>query len=387
MDHLVYLDHNATTPIENRVLEAMRPFFEGQFGNAASRNHQPGQVAAEAVERAREQVARLIGAITKEVIWTSGATEANNLALFGTVMPRLPGEIHVITQTTEHPAVIDPCRELERRGAAVTWLDVDPQGRIDPDAVRQALRPQTAIVSIMAANNETGTVQPIREIGAICREAGVWFHTDAAQAVGKIPIDVDADHIDLLSVSAHKMYGPKGVGALYVRSKNPRVKLHPIIFGGGHERGIRSGTINVPGAVGLGAACDIAKGAIAKDSERLCALRDRLERGIRDGVPDVHVNGCIDNRLPHVSNVRFEGVEAESMLMMLEGVAASTGSACSTMKMEPSHVLLAMGLSEAEAFECVRFSLGRSTSESQIEQVIGRIAEVADQLRSLNLAD
>lgn len=387
MDRLIYLDHNATTPLENRVLEAMRPFFEGQFGNAASRNHRAGQVAAQAVEQAREQVARLIGAAAKEVVWTSGATEANNLAVFGAVMPRLPGGVHVVTQTTEHPAVIDPFRELERRGVEVTWLEVDSEGRVDSDDVRNALRPDTALVSIMAANNETGTLQPIRDIGAICREAGVWFHTDAAQAVGKIPIDVDADHIDLLSISAHKMYGPKGVGALYVRSKNPRVKLRPIIFGGGHERGMRSGTINVPGVVGIGAACDLARNAMTQDSARLSAMRDRLEHGISDRVADAHINGCIENRLPHVSNIRFEGVEAESMLMMLEGVAASTGSACSTMKMEPSHVLLAMGLTEAEAFECVRFSLGRSTTESQIEQVIQRLGDVVARLRSLNLAD
>lgn len=386
-EQIAYFDHNATTPLDRGVLEAMSPYFVEVFGNPASRNHHAGQRAAEAVELARANVARLINAQAKEIVWTSGATESNNLAIFGVVaFAKAESSGHVITQLTEHLAVRDSCRELEQRGVDITWLEVDSEGRVDPQSVHDAIRPETSLVSIMVANNETGTIQQIREIGHACKEAGVLFHTDAAQAIGKIPIDVEAECIDLMSLSSHKIYGPKGVGALYVRSKNPRVKLRPMLFGGGHERGYRSGSINVPGVVGFGEACRIAAGQMSKDSEGLTKLRDRLERGIQDAIEGVHVNGCPASRLAHVSNLRFEKIEAESLLMMLEGVAASTGSACSSLSIEPSHVLIAMGLSESEAFGSVRFSLGRSNTDAQVDLVIQRVVSVVKKLRQLNPA-
>lgn len=380
----IYLDHAATTPTDQRVLEAMLPYYCVQYGNAASRQHGLGRDAEAAVAEARESVGELIGADSKEIVWTSGATEANNAAILGVYEAEPEGACHIISQETEHPAILDPCREIERRGGSVTLLPVDSAGLVDSDLVRESIRPQTKLVSIMAANNETGVMQPTREIAQICHDAGVLFHTDATQAVGKIPIDVSRDGIDMMSLSAHKVYGPKGVGCLYVRSTRPRIRLRPRLFGGGHERGFRSGTINVPGVVGLGKACEIARHQMGKDADRLGRLRDRLEAALVAGISDVYVNCSNAPRLPNIANVRFDHVEAESLLMMMDDVALSTGSACSTMKIEPSHVLLALGLDEAAAFGSVRFSLGRDNTEDQIDYVIERlIAEIA-RIRQLN---
>lgn len=381
---MFYLDHNATTPLDEKVLSAMLPFLREHHGNAASRNHALGQRAAEAVDAAREQLATLINARPKEIIWTSGATEANNLAIFGVVGARNNDRYHIITQATEHPAVLDPCQELERLGHEVTVLSVDLGGRVAVDAIREAIQPNTVLVSVMVANNETGVIQPVREIGELCREAGVLFHTDATQAVGKVAVDIDADCIDLLSMSAHKLYGPKGVGALYVRSKSPRVRLHPILFGGGHERGMRSGTINVPGVVGLGSACELAMQVMEEEDKRSLELRNRLERLISDRVEHVEVNGDRDHRLSHVTNLRFDNVEGEALLMHLEDIAASTGSACSTLSMEPSHVLLAMGLSEQEAFSSVRFSLGRGNTSEDVDRAGDAVVSATHRLREFN---
>lgn len=379
-------DYVAITPVEERGLDGMVRYLRDLYGNAASRTHRFGQQAAEAVEGARATVAAMIGAAAKEIIWTSGATEADNLAILGAVRAAGRPASHVITQASEHPAVLDSVRELQQQSVSVTVLPIDRAGVVQLDALHKAIRADTVLVTVMAANNETGVIQPVREIGKICRAAGVLFHCDAAQAVGKIPLDVDADNIDLLSISAHKLYGPKGVGALYVRSKNPRVKLHPIIHGGGHERGMRSGTINVPGVIGLGKACEIAGQQMAADAERLGRLRDQLEQGIMQALDGVAVNGAIDRRLPHVTNLRFDGIEAEALLMAMDDVAASTGAACSSMKMEPSHVLMAMGLTEQQAFSSVRFSLGRGNTEAEVEHVIRRVTETVESLRRLNVS-
>lgn len=380
----IYLDHAATTPVDERVLDTMLPFLQESYGNAASRTHVFGRIAEAAVAKARERVASLINAEPKEIIWTSGATEANNAAIFGVARRCPDGKSHIIIQATEHPAVLDPIHELERQGFAVSILPVNADGCVTAQAVQAAIHPETAMVSIMTANNETGVLQPVNEIGSLCRKASVLFHTDATQAAGKIPLDVDRDHIDLMSFSAHKIYGPKGVGCLYVRSKAPRVRLRPLIFGGGHERGMRSGTINVPGVVGFGEACELAKQRISEDSRKLRDLRDHLEQGVCSRLEAVHINGDRNLRLPNISNIRFDHVEAESLLMMMEEVAASTGSACSTMKMEPSHVLRAMGLDEQQAFGSVRFSLGRENTYKQIEDAIERVCTEVVKLRQLN---
>jgi cysteine desulfurase len=371
----VYLDHHATTPVDPRVLEAMLPWFGPKFGNAASRTHRFGWEAEKAVERARRRVAELAGAEPREIVFTSGATEANNLAIKGV------GARHIVTMSTEHRAVLDPVQKL---GCPATILEPLPDGRIDLDALRAAIRPETGLVSVMAANNEIGTLQPLAEIGAICRERGVPFHCDAAQAFGKIPVDVDAASIDLLSLSAHKLYGPKGVGALYVRRR--RVRLSAQMDGGGHEFGMRSGTLNVPGIVGFGEACAIAAVEMENEAVRVGALRDRLHRALAASLDGIRVNGSTEHRLPGNLNVSFCGIDAEALLMSMPEIALSTGSACSSATVEPSHVLRAIGLSEDLARAAVRFGLGRFNTEEEIDYAAGRICEVVSRLRNLTPA-
>ncbi len=368
----IYLDHHATTPVDPRVLEAMLPWFGPKFGNAASRTHRFGWEAEKAVELARRRIAELAGAEPREIVFTSGATESNNLAIKGA------GARHIVTVSTEHKAVLDPVKRL---GCPAAILSPQRDGRIDPDALRAAIRPETGLVSVMAANNEIGTLQPLAEIGAICRERGVLFHCDAAQAFGRIPLDVEAAGIDLLSVSAHKMYGPKGVGALYVRRR--RVRLSPLIDGGGHEFGMRSGTLNVPGIVGFGEACGIAAAGMESEAVRIGALRDRLLRGLEASIGGIRVNGSMEHRLPGNLNVSFSGIDAEALLMSMPELALSTGSACSSAAVEPSHVLRAIGLSEELARSAVRFGLGRFNTEEEIEYAAGRICEAVARLRNL----
>jgi cysteine desulfurase len=379
----LYLDYHATTPVDPRVLEAMLPFFTRQFGNAASRSHRFGWDAEKAVERGRQQVAALVGASASEIVFTSGASESNNLAIKGAVAAtRETGRRHIITTAIEHRSVLDSCRRLEREGCRVTVLPVGPDGRVAPAAVRDALAPDTALVSVMAANNEVGTIQPLAEIGAIAREHGVLFHTDAAQAVGKVPLDVRACHVDLLSCTAHKMYGPKGVGALYVRKGAPRVRLEPLVDGGGHERGLRSGTLNVPGIVGFGRAAEVNAAEMPAESGRLAAMRNRLYDGLRARLPGVGLNGPVDDRLPHNLNVHFQGVEGESILMAIDDIALSSGSACASGTVEPSYVLKACGVPDALALASVRFGLGRFTSDEEIDYAIAKVATVIADLRA-----
>ncbi|MCZ6696553.1 MAG: IscS subfamily cysteine desulfurase [Acidobacteria bacterium] len=380
----IYLDHHATTPVDPRVLEVMLPYFDQDFGNASSRTHAFGWKAEEAVTRARLQVARAIGADAKEIVFTSGATESNNLALLGAFEANRHRGDHIISSVTEHPAVLDALQHLERCGAHVTRLGVDRHGLVDPDDVRRAMTEQTILVSLMSANNEIGTIHPIREIGAICTERGVLFHTDAAQAVGKIPMKVTEMGIHLMSISAHKVYGPKGAGALYVRRRNPRVRLEPVQHGGGHERGLRPGTLNVPGVVGLGKALDISVAGMLAESARLGDLRDKLEQGIRGRVEAVTVNGHPTNRLPHSLNLSFAYVEGESLVMALDDIAVSSGSACSSERREPSHVLRAMGVSDELAQTSIRFGLGRSNTVEEIDYAIGRVVEVVARLREIS---
>jgi cysteine desulfurase len=384
MKALVYMDNQATTRVDPRVVEAMLPCFTTEYGNPASRSHSFGWRAEEAVLKARTQVARAINADPKEIVFTSGATESDNLALFGVVEACRSKGDHVITAATEHPAVLDPAEALGRRGTRVTVLPVDRTGRVSPDDVRRAITERTILVSLMMANNEVGTLHPVAAIGAICRERGVLFHTDAAQAVGKIQVDVQALNVDLLSLSAHKVHGPKGVGALYARRKNPRVILEPILHGGGHERGLRSGTLNVPAIVGFGAALEIARAELPAESRRLGALRDRLHRGILGRVEDVRFNGHPEERLPHNLNLSFEYVEGEAMMMALDDVAVSSGSACTSARKEPSHVLRAMGVSDDLAQASIRFSLGRFNTEAEVDHVIGRVAEAVRRLREIS---
>jgi cysteine desulfurase len=380
----IYLDGHATTRPDPRVVAAMRPYFEDDFGNASSRTHAYGWRAEEAVTRARAQVARLIHADPKEILFTSGATESNNLAILGGLRGQAERGDHLITVATEHPSVLDVARAAAEQGAEVTILPVDRRGRVDPEAVRLALTPRTVMVSIMAANNEVGTLGPLAEIGAICKERGVLFHTDAAQAIGKIPLDVQEAGIDLLSISAHKIHGPKGVGALYVRRKNPRVTLRPLLYGGGQERGQRPGTLNVPGIVGLGMALEIARNEMGVESKRLAALRDRLQKGFRERISDIVVNGDEERRLPNNLNVSFSYVEGEALLLALDGVAVSSGSACTSEKREPSHVLKAMGVSDTMAQTSLRFGLGRFNTEGEIDQVIERVAQAVERLREIS---
>jgi cysteine desulfurase len=380
---MIYLDHHATTPLDPRVLDAMLPYFTGKFGNAASRSHQLGHEAAQAVDESRKQIARLIGASPREIVFTSGATESNNLAIKGVAEACAGHGDHIITCAIEHKAVLDVCRGLAKRGARVTILPVDRAGLVDPAAVAAAIDDRTVLVSIMYANNEVGTIQPVAEIGRICRTRGVLFHCDAAQAIGKVPVNVDADHIDLLSISAHKMYGPKGIGAMYVRSRDRRVPLAAQMEGGGHENGMRSGTLNVPGIVGLGEACAICAREMPAESARLRWLRDRFAAALRGALDPVAVNGSTEHRLPNNLNMSFAGVEAEALMMGMREVALSSGSACTSAIMEPSYVLRAMGVAEDAARSSIRFGLGRFNTEQELDSAAAGIIEAVKQLREL----
>lgn len=380
----IYMDHLATTPVAPEVFEAMRPYFCERFGNPASRSHSFGWVAEEAVEQARAQAARLLGCKAAEIVWTSGATEANNLAIKGVAAAYREKGRHLITSRIEHHAVLDTCKRLEQEGCQVTYLPVDGTGRVDPGDVERAIRRETVLISIMAANNEIGTLQPIVEIGRIAKRHGVLFHTDAAQYVGKLPLSVDDWQVDLLSASAHKCYGPKGVGALYVRMTKPRVKLVPQMDGGGHEKGRRSGTLNVPGCVGFGAACVLAERELQTEPARLLALRERLRNDLWSKLDYLHLNGHPTDRLPGNLNVSFEFVEGESLLMALKGIAVSSGSACTSATLEPSYVLLALGLNAELAHASIRFGFGRSNTEEEVDYVAARVIESMARLRALS---
>jgi len=380
----IYMDNHATTAVDPRVLEAMMPYFTVKFGNAASRNHSFGWEAEQAVEAAREQIARLIGATAKEIIFTSGATESNNLAIKGIAeMYRERGN-HIITQVTEHKAVLDTCKRLEKHGYRVTYLPVKADGLIDLEDLKRAMDDKTILVTIMAANNEIGVLQPIAEIGKLCHEKNVLFHTDAVQAVGKVPIDVIADNIDVLSLSGHKIYGPKGVGALYVRRRNPRVQIAAQIDGGGHERGMRSGTLNVPGIVGLGKACEIAQQEMKAEAAHLTALRDRLKNKLESELDYVHVNGSMEHHLPGNLNMSFVYVEGESLLMGINDIAVSSGSACTSATLEPSYVLKALGLGDDVAHSSIRFGLGRFNTQVEVDYVAAKVIDVVKHLRQLS---
>ncbi|MGH9609142.1 MAG: IscS subfamily cysteine desulfurase, partial [Bryobacteraceae bacterium] len=380
----IYMDNHATTQVDPRVLEVMTPYFTNIFGNAASRNHSFGWEAEAAVDRARRQVATLIGATDKEIVLTSGATESNNLALKGIAEMYAERGNHIITQATEHKAVLDTCKRLEKNGARVTYLPVKKDGLIDLDQLRDAITPKTILISIMYANNEIGVVQPVKEIGKIAKEKGVLFHSDAVQAVGKIPVNVIADGIDLMSLSAHKIYGPKGVGALYVRRRNPRVQVTAQMDGGGHERGMRSGTLNVPGVAGLGAACEIARNEMAEEAKRLGFLRDKLKDNLMRDLDEVYINGSMEHRLPHNLNISFAYVEGESLLMGINDIAVSSGSACTSATLEPSYVLKALGAGDDLAHSSIRFGIGRFNTEEEVDYVSGKVTEVVRKLRELS---
>jgi cysteine desulfurase len=380
----IYMDNHATSPLDPRVLEAMMPYLTTIFGNAASRNHSFGWEAEKAVETAREQIAKLIGATAKEIIFTSGATESNNLAIKGIAeMYRERGN-HIITQVTEHKAVLDTCKRLEKYGYRVTYLPVKADGLIDLEDLKRAIDDKTILVTIMAANNEIGVLQPIREIGKICHEKGVIFHTDAVQIVGKVPFNVIADNVDVASLSGHKIYGPKGVGALYVRRRNPRVQIAAQIDGGGHERGMRSGTLNVPGIVGLGKACEIALQEMDAEAAYLRGLRDRLKAKLESELDYVHVNGTMEHRLPGNLNMSFVYVEGESLLMGINDVAVSSGSACTSATLEPTYVLKALGLGDDVAHSSIRFGLGRFNTQAEVDYVAAKVIEVVKHLRQLS---
>jgi len=380
----VYMDNHATTAVDPRVLDAMLPYFTEKYGNAASRNHEFGWKAEEAVEIARGQIARLIHASPREIVFTSGATESNNLAIKGAAEANRAKGDHIITQATEHKAVLDTCKRLEKYGFEVTYLPVDREGLVDLENLRRAITPKTILISIMHANNEIGVLQPIEEIGKIAKERKVLFHVDAAQSVGKIPVDVEKFGIDLFSISAHKLYGPKGVGVLYVRRKDPRVELTAMIDGGGHERGLRSGTLNVPGIVGLGKACEIAQKEMAEEGERLRRLRDRLKDSILSRLDDTTLNGSMVHRLPNNLNLSFAGVEGDALLMGINDVAISSGSACTTATLEPSHVLRALGVPEDLAHSSIRFGLGRFNTKEEVDYVANRVVETVKRLRELS---
>ena len=379
----IYLDNNATTPLDPRVLEAMMPYLTEVFGNAASRNHPFGWAAEEAVDYAREQIAGLINCDPKEIIFTSGATESDNLGIKGVFEMYSQKGNHIITATTEHKAVLDTCKHIEKLGGRVTYLPVNAEGLISLEELEAAMTPETILVTIMYGNNETGTIQPIREIAAIAHKHGALFMTDGTQAVGKIPVDVIADGIDLMAFTAHKMYGPKGVGALYVRRKNPRVKVTAQMDGGGHERGMRSGTLNVPGIVGLGKACELAKQDMAADTARLSAMRDRLEKELLT-LEESYVNGSVEHRLPHVANISFKYVEGEGLMMGVKDLAVSSGSACTSASLEPSYVLKALGLSDDLAHSSLRFGLSRFTTDEQIDYAINHVKEAVTKLREMS---
>ncbi|MDX5418367.1 MAG: IscS subfamily cysteine desulfurase [Hymenobacteraceae bacterium] len=379
----IYLDNNATTPLDPRVLDAMLPYMTKMFGNAASRNHAFGWQAEEAVDYAREQIASLINCSPKEIIFTSGATESDNLAIKGVFEMYASKGNHIITVTTEHKAVLDTCKHIEKIGGKVTYLPVNSEGLIDLKQLEEAITDKTILISVMYANNEVGVIQPIREISAIAKKHGILFFTDATQAVGKIPVDVEADGIDLMAFSAHKMYGPKGVGALYVRRKNPRVKVTAQMDGGGHERGMRSGTLNVPGIVGLGKAAEIAKQDMEEDTKRISAMRDRLEKELLT-IEESYVNGSVEHRLPHVSNISFKYVEGEGLMMGVKDLAVSSGSACTSASLEPSYVLKALGLSDDLAHSSLRFGLSRFTTDEEIDFAIDHVKEAVNKLRELS---
>lgn len=379
----IYLDNNATTQVDPRVFETMTPYFLENFGNAASKSHAFGWAAEEAVDYAREQVAKIIGANSKEIIFTSGATESNNLAIKGVFEMYAAKGNHIITVITEHKAVLDTCKHLEKLGAEITYLSVAEDGLIDMAQLEQAIKPTTILVSVMYGNNELGVLQPVREIGALCKKHGVLFHTDATQAVGKIPVDVIADNIDLLSFTAHKMYGPKGIGALYVRRKNPRVKVTAQMDGGGHERGMRSGTLNVPGIIGFGKACEIAIQEMESEAIRLSAMRDRLESALLQ-LEESYVNGSREHRLPHTTNISFKYVEGEGLMMGIKDIACSSGSACTSASLEPSYVLKSLGLDDELAHSSIRFGLGRFTKDEEIDFAIDLVTKAVNKLRDMS---
>ncbi len=380
----IYMDHHSTTPVATEVFEAMRPYFMERFGNAASRNHPFGWAAEEAVEQARAQVARLLGAKPAEIVWTSGATESNNLAIKGAAAAYQEKGRHLITSQIEHHAVLDTCKRLEKDGYAVTYLPVDRSGLVDPADVERAITKQTTLISIMAANNEVGTLQPVAEIGRIAKRHGVLFHSDAAQYLGKLPMSVEEWHVDLLSASAHKLYGPKGVGALYVRMSKPRVRLISQMDGGGHEKGRRSGTLNVPGCVGFGAACALAEQDLPTEPARLTALRERLKARLWADIDHLHLNGHPTQRLPGNLNVSFEFVEGEALLLSLKGIAVSSGSACTSATLEPSYVLRALGVPDELAYASIRFGIGRGNTEEEVEYVAGQVVENVTRLRAIS---
>ena len=382
MHRPIYMDCHATTPVDPRVVDAMLPYFTAHFGNAASRTHSFGWTAEAAVDRARGQAAALLGAEAREIVFTSGASESNWLALRGAAYALRERGDHLVTTAIEHKAVLETCRRLGREGFRVTVVPVRPDGTVDAAQIASALEPGTTVVSVMAANNELGTLQPLAEVGALCRERGIVLHTDAAQAVGKIPLDVEALQLDLLSFSAHKLYGPKGIGALYVRRRGRQVRLVPQNEGGGQERGLRSGTVNVPGAVGLGMACELAAAEMHDEAPRLRALRDRLLAGILAQLEDVTVNGSMTARLPHSLNLSFAGVQGESLLMMMNDVAVSPGAACDSANAEPSHVARAIGLPDDLARSSLRFGLGRFNTEADIDYAIGKVVQSVRRLRS-----
>lgn len=379
----IYLDNNSTTPMDPRVLEAMLPYFNEKFGNAASRNHSFGWSAEEAVDYAREQVGRLIGSTSKEIIFTSGATEANNLAIKGVYEMYGSQGNHMITVTTEHKATLDACKKVEKMGGDVTYLTPNEDGLINLADVEAAITDKTILITVMYGNNEIGVVQDIKGISAIAKKNGILFHTDATQAVGKIPVDVIADGIDLLSFTAHKMYGPKGVGALYVRRKNPRVKVTSQMDGGGHERGMRSGTLNVPGIVGFGKACEICQNEMAEEAARLSAMRDRLEKELLT-MEEAYVNGNREHRLPHVANISFKFVEGEGLMMGTKDIAVSSGSACTSASLEPSYVLKSLGLDDELAHSSLRFGLGRFTTDEEIDFAIDHVKTAVNKLRDMS---
>jgi len=380
----IYLDHNATTPCDPRVVEAMIPYFTNSFGNAASRNHPFGWQAEEAVDYAREQVAKLIGADPKEIIFTSGATEADNLAIKGVFEMYASKGNHIITCNIEHKAVLDTCKHIEKEGGEVTYLKVNPDGLIDMKELEAAIKPTTILIAIMYANNEIGTVMPMKEISTLAKKKGILVFSDATQAVGKIPVDVNKDGIDLMAFTAHKMYGPKGVGALYVRRKNPRVKVTAQMDGGGHERGMRSGTLNVPGIVGFGKACEICLNEMEEETKRISALRDKLETALMK-TEEAYINGSTQHRLPHVTNISFKYVEGEGLLMGFnKDIAVSSGSACTSASLEPSYVLKALGLGDDLAHSSLRFGLGRFTTEDQIDYTVEAVTKTVNKLREMS---
>jgi cysteine desulfurase len=380
----IYMDNHATTPMDPRVLEAMLPYFNRTFGNAASRNHSFGWAAEEAVEQAREQIARLINADPKEIVFTSGATESDNLAIKGVAEMYKDKGDHIITSVIEHKAVLDTCKRLEKDGYQVTYLPVDDMGLVRLEELQEAITDRTILISIMFANNEIGVINPIGEIGRIAHERGILFHTDAVQGVGKIPVDVQAMQVDLLSLTAHKIYGPKGCGALYVRKKGPRVRLTPQMDGGGHERGMRSGTLNVAGIVGLGQACEICHREMPEESKRLTYLRDKMIRQITTQIPDAYLNGHPTQRLPNNVNISYAYVEGESLLMGLKEVALSSGSACTSASLEPSYVLKSLGVGDELAHSSIRYGLGRFNTEEEVDYVIGRTVETVHRLREMS---